>query len=640
MSRRDRKRGQRGKPAQRRGRRRSSGAPPAAPDRERVLRVLAGRGRPLRSLSEILRSLGLGRDSLRPLRAVLKELEAEGALERVAGRCRLTRRDGLAEGTFRPALSGAARGGEVIEDGGAVWRVAEARDVRAGDRVIVLPLGDPARRRGEILDLLEGQRSDWVGVFHRRGRGGVVTPYRDDADWAVEIAAGEMGGARDGDVVVAQPARPARRPARGPRSRSQRARSAGRVVEVLGPPGHPDADFRAVVWRRRLRVAFPEAVTADAAALPAELSPAEIARRVDLRDRPFLTIDPATARDHDDALCVEESDGGGFRLWVAIADVSHFVAEGSAIDREALRRGNSVYFPDRAIPMLPERLSGDLCSLRPDVDRGVLVVELDVARDGRVTRANFYPAVIRSRARLAYEQAAPAVDGGGDGGFAPEIARQLRSLGRVTAGLRRRRAASGSIDLDLPEPELAFGPEGKVIDVVASPRTAAHRAVEDAMLAANRAVAELLAARAQPAVFRNHDPPAPKKVEALLDIFETFGLDPDGLGAEARRGDGAPVPPPSWIACALERVAGRPEERLVHQLVLRCMSRAQYGAAWHGHYALAFRHYTHFTSPIRRYADLVVHRSLVAVLDAGDRPAPAPDAALRRQRAGMQRVAG
>jgi ribonuclease R len=278
--------------------------------------------------------------------------------------------------------------------------------------------------------------------------------------------------------------------------------------------------------------------------------------------------------------------------------------------------------------------------LRPDVDRGVLVVELAVDPDGRVARSNFYPAMIRSRARLVYEQAAPAVEGGGAGGLPSEIALQLQGIGQVTAGLRRLRAAGGSIDFDLPEPELVLGSDGTVIDVIAAPRTAAHRAVEDAMLAANRAVAELLARRAEPAVFRNHDPPQPKNVEVLLDVFETFGLDPDGLGGRGSDRDDTPVPPPSWIAGALAQVAGRPEERLVHQLVLRCMSRADYGADQHGHYALAFRHYAHFTSPIRRYADLVVHRALIAVLAAGDRPTPAPNAALRRQRVWMQRVAG
>jgi ribonuclease R len=410
-------------------------------------------------------------------------------------------------------------------------------------------------------------------------------------------------------------------------------RLAGEVVEVLGAPGHPEADFRAVAWRRRLRLEFPREVLADAEALPGALPAAEISRRVDLRDRSFVTIDPATARDHDDALCVEVAGKEHFRLWVAISDVAHFVAEGSPIDREALRRGNSIYFPDRAIPMLPERLSGDLCSLRPGADRLVIAVELEVSAGGEVLRRNFYPAVIRSRARLVYREVAPVMEGAGDGALEPEIAEQLRSLARVTAALRRRRLAAGSIDLDLPAPVIVFGPSGRPIDVVASSRTLAHRAVEDAMLAANRAVAEVLVASGRPAVHRNHEPPLHRDVETLRDLFETFGLEAEALAADAS-------PPPRWIAEALKQVRGRPEERLVHRVVLRSMTQARYGAVRRGHFALAFPHYTHFTSPIRRYADLVVHRALTSILEQPRPAARAARAELRRRGEWMQLVAG
>jgi ribonuclease R len=452
-------------------------------------------------------------------------------------------------------------------------------------------------------------------------------------------------------VVVVRPAKRRKSAARRGESRRRRApvprpRLEGQVVEVLGRPGHPEADFREIAWRQRLPLAFPAEVLAAADALPESLPAAEISRRVDLRDRPFVTIDPATARDHDDALCVEASRAGSFRLWVAIADVSHFVAEGSPIDREALRRGNSIYFPDRAIPMLPERLSGDLCSLRPGVDRLVVAVELTVGASGDVARRNFSPAVIRSRARLVYEDVAAVMEGAGDGGLAPEIAEQLRVLAGVTGALRRRRLAAGSIDLELPAPEIVFGPDGRVADVVASSRTRAHRAVEDAMLAANRAVAEALAASRQPAIYRNHEPPLDKDVETLRELFDTFGLAAEKFRqrGRSRRSRAAPaatsLPQPRWIADALTRVAGRREERLVHQVVLRSMTQARYGAECRGHFALAFPHYTHFTSPIRRYADLAAHRALIALLEARQGPEPGSGAALRRRGEWMQRVAG
>jgi len=632
VGRRDRKRGQRGGPPKG-GRRRARSQPHTQTlNPQRVLRLFAGRDRPQLAATTVLRELGLQRDAVHPLRKLLASLEAEGRLERIGRRYRLRRRDGRVEGVFTPG-EGSGDGGRVLADDGVAWRVPHSAGAAAGDRVLLQPIGDPGRHRGEILDSLAGRRDHWVGIFQRRGNRGSVTPYRDDADWVIDIARGAVGGARDGDVVVVQPLRrPAGRKRRGsgPRASGGGAplRFAGEISEVLGSPGTPRADFRAIAWRRKLPLEFPEAVRSAAKALPAEIPADEIERRVDLRDRPFVTIDPASARDHDDALCVE-AVADRFRLWVAIADVAAFVPAGSPIDREALRRGNSVYFPDRAIPMLPERLSGDLCSLRPGVDRLVMVVELLVGAGGKVERRQFYAGVIRSRARLVYSEIAPVMAGKGDGGLAPELVAQLRDLARVTGALRRRRLAGGSIELDLPAAEILFGPDGRAEDVVVAQRNVAHRAVEDAMLAANRAVAEALEAAEQPAVHRNHEPPLPQDGAALRELFEVYGLSGAPRGRGSRTASQAPdpeVPSPGWIAAALKRVAGRPEERLIHETVLRSLTQARYGAEARGHFALAFRHYTHFTSPIRRYADLVVHRALsewIAEAGAASRAAPA-----------------
>ncbi|MBW2422337.1 MAG: RNB domain-containing ribonuclease, partial [Deltaproteobacteria bacterium] len=332
----------------------------------------------------------------------------------------------------------------------------------------------------------------------------------------------------------------------------------GRVVEQLGRPGEPEADFRAVVWRYRLPVEFAAATLAEAKAARLAVSAKELARRVDLRDRAFVTIDPPDARDHDDAVCVEaadrgqpgrsgqeqeeegkESNKGSIRLWVAIADVSHYVAEGSALDAEALYRGNSVYFTDRSVPMLPERLSGDLCSLRPDVERLALVVELLIDRKGAVTRSSFYPAVIRSRARLHYAQAAAVMEAADSaGGLAalragwddeagpPDpalVTDQLQLLARLAQRLMERRFAEGSIDFDLPTGEIVLDDEGMPHDVVESERTLAHRAVEEAMLAANRAVAKALESSGLPTIYRCHEEPAPEKLADLRQLFESYG---------------------------------------------------------------------------------------------------------------------
>jgi ribonuclease R len=454
-----------------------------------------------------------------------------------------------------------------------------------------------------VLRFAEAEREHWVGILTRQGAGASVGPYRDDAVWRIAIGPRDLGGAEDGDVVVVEPLRAGRSPR-------------GRVLEVLGRPGAPEADFRAVVWRRGLRTRFSAEAEAEAVALAEARDEAEIRRRVDLRELPFVTIDPVTARDHDDAVCVEPQPGGAARLRVAIADVSHYVSAGSGLDREALHRGNSVYFPDRAIPMLPERLSSTVCSLLPGVDRLVLVAELDVDAGGRVGHRAFYPAVIRSRARLSYDEAALSMqrDAGARARLGAEVAQQLDALAAVTAGLSRRRFANGSLDFDLPTAEIVLSPEGMPIGVVEAPRTPAHRAIEEAMLAANREVAELLFAAAAPALYRNHEPPAPEDAEALARLLQRLGLLEGGADAELT---------PRRLSRALARIEGRPQETLVHRTVLRRMRQARYGARSRGHFALGFRHYVHFTSPIRRYSDLVTHRVLKLVLgeSAGTRVA-------------------
>ncbi len=343
---------------------------------------------------------------------------------------------------------------------------------------------------------------------------------------------------------------------------------------------------------------------------------ADLAGRLDLRDTPFLTIDPATARDHDDAVCVEPLAGGGWRLWVAIADVSHYVESGSPLDREALRRGNSVYFPDRAIPMLPETLSGDLCSLRPGVDRLVLLAELAVDPHGDSTLRRLAAGVIRSRARLVYEDAARVMEGAVPAtALDADLHEPLRRLRQVAEALLARRRAAGSIDFDLPSAEIVLGDDSQPVDIVEAPRSIAHRAIEEAMLAANRAVAEALDSAGLPAIHRNHEPPLPADLEALRELLEGLGLALPATGPELAPGE---------IAQALRRAAGRPEERLIHQLALRSMRQARYEVEVRGHFALAFRHYAHFTSPIRRYADLTIHRAVKTLLGLGPKDA-APD---------------
>ncbi|MEB2343615.1 MAG: VacB/RNase II family 3'-5' exoribonuclease [Deltaproteobacteria bacterium] len=581
---------------------------------ERVLRALDRRQRPLLTTRALLRAVGGERGELRALHSTLRRLVGEGKVERLEGRYRLARNDVLLEGVVDRAREGRLR---VVADDGSSWTVEG--DLAPGVRVLVEPRPDEPGR-AELVRAIGGPRGEIVGVLLREGS---LVPWREDprSGAALHLPRAAWRGARPGDVVAAErveTARGQRRPRRPGLRRGRRSEAPpppdGRVVEVLGPLGTPDADFRAIVWRHRLPLEFPAAALAEAEALdPAEAAGG--AGRLDLREHPFVTIDPASARDHDDAVFVEPRPargpgGAADRLWVAIADVAGFVPEGSALDAEARRRGNSVYFPDRAIPMLPERLSGELCSLRPGADRPVLAVALDVARDGSVRRARFHEARIRSRARLVYDDAAAVMEGGETPAIRDrEVQEQLHLLAAVARRLTARRFAAGAIDFDLPTAEIVLGDEGRPTDIVEAPRTIANRAIEEAMLAANRAVAEHLLARDVPALFRVHEPPLPEQLEALRELLASLGL----LDARAREGPLAAID----IQRAVQRAAGRPEERLVNSVALRSLRQARYDHVNRGHFALAFEAYLHFTSPIRRYADLVVHRQLRDLLAGG-----------------------
>lgn len=563
-----------------------------------------GRPVPQRALA---RQLGLQAGGGRLLSRMLDDLAARGLiLDAGQGRFKRPRRDGLVEGRVS-ALHGEPgrdEGASVIDGGGRTWRLPRGGEARVGDLVLIQPIGEVEAGRAELVRAIGGAGDLVVGILERGHGQAEVTPYRDDAQWSIAIPEKHLAGARAGEVVAVEPIASTR--GRGPGGGG--ARPVGRVVERIGRPGEPEADFRAVVWHRRLPVSFPEAVLSEIEGLPDALSSRALEGRRDLRDRDFITIDPLTARDHDDAVCVEPGPDGGDWLVVAIADVAHYVRPGTALDREAERRGNSVYFPDRAIPMLPERLSGDLCSLRPDVDRLAMGVRMLVDRDGRVQRPEFFEAVIRSRAKLTYEAAAALLEGRrpleSHAAGVARVAAQVEALGRVARRLQRRRMQAGALDFELPEPVVKLDDRGRVLDIVRSERTEAHRAIEEAMLAANRAVAQLLVHEGRPVIHRVHESPDEEALDELKALFGRFGLLDS---AKSRLGV-------RELQQVLEAAKGHRAERLIHMRALRAMKQARYEAASLGHFALAFEAYLHFTSPIRRYADLVVHRALKARL--------------------------
>lgn len=471
-----------------------------------------------------------------------------------------------------------------------------------GDRVSIdLLRGDARGRRamGRVVAVVERAREHVVGTLERHGQRWILLP-EDELLPPFDLV-GEALPSRDDHGKLAL-ARWTREPRRG--------RNPGVELErVLGDADEPEVQFLVVAHEHGLRLEFPPAVLAEAESA-SKRQPSSLGRE-DLREVPFVTIDGETARDFDDAVAIEKLPHGRTRLRVAIADVSHYVQPGSALDEEAARRGTSVYFPDRAVPMLPERLSNDLCSLRPEEDRPVLVAEMTIEKRGERHASRFHRAWIRSRARLTYTRVAAVLSEA----QSPEIDGWRRELGPLVDDLRQmhalmrvlleRRLARGSLDLDLPEALIDLSEEGRSIGVFLFQRNDAHRLIEEFMLQANCAVAEFLRAAGVPFPYRIHEPPAPESVEELNESLAPFGLSVKAKH-EAQ---------PADVQRLLAKLAQHPLERVLSRLVLRSLAKARYSTRNAGHFGLAFDEYCHFTSPIRRYPDLLVHRQLVRVLE-------------------------
>jgi len=397
----------------------------------------------------------------------------------------------------------------------------------------------------------------------------------------------------------------------------------GRLLEVLGDVATPGVDVEVVLRHHGIPWRFPDEVLAAAAGLPADPGPADWQGRDDLRRQVVVTIDGENARDFDDAVSIERRPDGTFRLGVHIADVAHYVALGSVLDAEAFRRGTSVYYPERVIPMLPEALSNGLCSLRPEVPRLTLSVFLDIDRDGAVVARRFAETVIRSTRRLTYGEVRRLLEepGPGDDARYGPVLHALRDMRELMAALHEARGRRGSIDFDLPEGNVELDTDGTVVGILPYERNVAHRLIEEFMIAANEAVAYELVRRGSPGLFRVHDPPDRQRLEELVELLRPLGFELAGGRA------GLDDLPPSALQEVLKQVEGRPDEPFLSALVLRTMQRAFYSPQCRGHYALASPYYTHFTSPIRRYPDLVVHRRLRALLRGEGGPAAAGGAA-------------
>ncbi|MDB2573741.1 ribonuclease R [Planktomarina temperata] len=465
-----------------------------------------------------------------------------------------------------------------------------------GDRLLArltpVPDEDSHQYTGQLIRAIGTNPKRLLGIFRLTAEGGriVAIDKGEGKEWLV--AADAAGEAKDGELVVAEQS--------GPKGRLGLPRA--RVVERLGDPSAPKAVSLIAIHQHGIPDAFPDAVMAQADAA----KPATSKGRVDLTDLPLITIDPADARDHDDACCAlldeDPKNPEGFLLWVAIADVAHYVTAGSALDAEARKRGNSTYFPDRVVPMLPDCLSGDLCSLHEGVTRPCIAVEMKLSSTGEKLSHRFVRGLMRSPASLSYEEAQAAVDGDPSERAAPLVDTVLSPLFGAYAALKQAREARQPLELDLPERKIILSDSGKVASVNFSERLDAHRLIEECMVLANVAAAETLIAKQQPLLFRVHEEPSPEKLDSLRETAKSVGLVlAKGQVLQTRH-----------LNQLLKAAAGKDEAELINLSTLRSMTQAYYSSQNMSHFGLALQNYAHFTSPIRRYADLLLHRALVS----------------------------
>jgi ribonuclease R len=577
---------------------------------------------PGRSLSvrEILAAFPLPRHERQAARLLIENLVDDGLLQRVKGnRYRLVRNAVLLQG--KVTVHRAGYGFVVLDDKGKEDVFVPARHLGAvmdGDRVAVRIVrsgrpGRPGRSEGRIVQVLERAHQELLGRYELHHRQAFVVPADPRLSHPVQLSAPSSVPVKPGQIVVLRldsyPT--ANRP------------PFGTILRVLGDADDPAVEIAATVYKYGLPSDFEPEVLAAASALPAVVRPEDLQGREDLRELPLVTIDGETAMDFDDAVAVRREEQGRIRLWVAIADVGYYVTPGSPIDQQALERSTSVYFPGHCIPMLPESLSNEICSLKPQQDRLAMVAELLFDADGQRLDSRFYSAVIRSQARLTYTEVRDHLEPGvaSETAGQKELLRHLQVMEELARRLTVMRRRRGSLDFDLPEAEVVLGLRGRPEDFVRAERNMAHRIIEEFMLAANEAVATFLHERQVPLLFRIHESPDLEKLQAFQEFvaYLNYGLIIDGQSDTAHQ-----------LQALLAKVAGRPEERMVNQVLLRSMKQARYDAENVGHFGLAAELYCHFTSPIRRYPDLVIHRILREVL-THEKKSPQRDSWWQRQ---------
>ena len=596
-----------------------SDATTAFPDRESIIAfVKAHPGEA--GTRELARHFGLKNESRAALRRILRELADEGAIAKQGKKVRevkslpptivadVTGRDSDGE-----LLAAPAEWLEEVDGPAPIIRIHVPRRAApgtvpgVGDRALLRVEKPDSKHdkayRGRVVKLLDKTAHRVLGIFRLmpNGDGRMIPVDKKQAGRELAIASAHAGGAQDGDLISVELIR----------SRGYGLPS-GKVKERLGSLKTEKAVSLIAIHAHEIPQEFP----ADAIAESEKAKPATLAGREDWRSVPLVTIDPPDAKDHDDAVHAEVDDDpnnkGGYIVNVAIADVAFYVRPNAPLDREALRRGNSVYFPDRVVPMLPERISNDLCSLKPGEPRGALAVRMVIDKDGRKRSHTFHRILMRSAAKLSYAQAQAAIDGRPDDTTGPLLDPILKPLWTAYALVKRARDERDPLDLDLPERKILLKPDGTVDRVTTPERLDAHRLIEEFMILANVAAAETLEKKALPLIYRVHDEPTVEKVHNLREFLKTLEMPFSATGALR----------PTVFNRILAQVKGRDAEPLVNEVVLRSQAQAEYSAENYGHFGLNLRRYAHFTSPIRRYADLIVHRALIRGLGLGEGALP------------------
>ena len=566
------------------------------PERADVLRILEESAKPI-TLDKLLDSLKVtGQPEKQALGRRLRAMERDGQI--------LQNRRGLyCLASEMEMVAGRVVGhpyhfGFVRPEGGGAQLYLSPREMRKamhGDRVMVRVIGldRRGRRQAVIIDVLERSARQIVGRYFIEQGIGFVVPDDKRITQNIAIPADQAGNAKPGQIVMVHALANAS---------NRRAQLLGQIVEVVGEHRGPGIETEIAIRKLEIPHQWPQKLLDEVLFIAKEISPQEIEKREDIRHLPLITIDGQDARDFDDAIYCER-ENKSWRLIVAIADVAHYVKPGHALDEQAFLRGNSVYFPDRVIPMLPEKLSNDLCSLNPKVDRLCMICDMRIDSKGKVTRYRFAEAVMRSHARLTYSEVAGILLNQQQDARKrhDKIAVRLEELYRMYKTLFRKREQRGALDFEFPETKIIFGNNRKIKEIVTVYRNDAHRLIEECMLAANVCAADLLLKQKIPALYRNHDAPEKDKIKDLRDFLRGIGLSLGGRKDEINVHD---------YANLIKQIQKRPDGRLLQATLLRSFNQALYSPKNTGHFALAYKHYVHFTSPIRRYPDLLIHRAI------------------------------